>query len=209
VNSETVKVNKLSLEEDRLLLAGCFSGDRDAHETLVRQFSDLVYRVIQHTFSVKDISYTRYDLEDLHNGIFLRLFENRCKKLKQYKGKNGCSLASWIRIIAVRTVIDYLRKESVDALNRSKTAAPLEVIDYVEAEEPEPWVAIDKEDQWHMIQDSMKELRPRDKLFLKLHFLERISIGEVANIMGLSESNAHSMKHRALKRLKSKVLSDL
>jgi len=208
VNSETVKACKPSLEENRLLLAACFSGDRDAHEKLVRQFSDLVYRVIQHTFSVKDISYTRYDLEDLHNGIFLRLFENRCKRLKQYKGKNGCSLASWIRIIAVRTVIDYFRKESVDALNRSKTAAPLEVIDYMETEEPEPWAEMDREDQWHMIQNGLEDLRPRDKLFLKLHFLERLSVGEVANVMGLSESNAHSMKHRALKRLRSKVLSN-
>jgi RNA polymerase sigma factor (sigma-70 family) len=145
----------------------------------------------------------------MHNSIFVRLFENRCKRLKQYKGKNGCSLASWIRIISVRTVIDSLRKESVDALNARKPAAPLEVIDYIESEEPEPWVAIDKEDQWQLVQDGMKDLLPRDRLFLKLHFLERLSIGEVANIMGLSESNAHSIKHRALKRLKFKVLSDL
>ena len=207
MSSETVNRQNPSLEDDRLLLGRCFSGDRDAHEAVVRQFSDLVYRVIQHTFSVKDISYSLSDLEELHNGIFLRLFENRCKRLKQYKGKNGCSLASWIRIIAVRTVIDYLRKESVDALNRSKTAAPLEVIDYMEAEEPEPWAAIDREDQWHMIQNGLEKLRPKDRLFLKLHFLERLSVGEVAHVMGLSESNAHSMKHRALKRLKSIVLS--
>jgi RNA polymerase sigma factor (sigma-70 family) len=208
VNSDSANIKKPSYEEDRLLLSRCFSGDRDAYEALVRQFSDLVYRVIQHTYSIKDISFTTSDLEDLHNSIFLSLFENGCKKLKQYKGKNGCSLASWIRIISVRKVIDTLRKESVDALNSRRPAAPVEMIDYFETEEPEPWIAIDKEDKWKLVMDGMKDLLPRDRLFLKLHFVKRLSIGEVANIMRLSESNAHSMKHRALKRLKSKVLSD-
>ena len=100
------------LKEDRELLSKCVSGDRTASEMLVRRFSDLVYRAVQYTLMAKHVSFNRHDLEDLHNTVFLRLFEQGCKKLRQYQGKNGCSLASWIRMIAVRTVLDHLRTVS-------------------------------------------------------------------------------------------------
>jgi len=191
---------------DKDLIAGCISGNNDALEALVCRYSDPVYRVVQYTFKTRNISYSQQDLEDLHNSLFLALFEKQCKKLRQYKGKNGCSLYSWIRMITVRTMIDHLRKEGVDALGRQKKDLPDEVVESLSTEQPEPWADIDRKDQWRMVKDRMKDLLPRDSLFLKLHFLEGLSIGEVASVMGLSESNAHSLKHRAIKRLKSKVL---
>ena len=95
---------------DQALLAGCISGNRLTQEALVKQFSNLVYTSVQYILRARNISYCRSDLEDLHNTIFVTLFEKGCKKLRQYKGKNGCSLASWIRLIAIRTVLDHLRK---------------------------------------------------------------------------------------------------
>lgn len=191
---------------DKDLIAGCISGNNDALEALVCRYSDPVYKVLQYAFRVRNVSYSNQDLEDLHNSIFLVLFEKQCKKLRQYRGKNGCTLYSWIRMITVRTVIDHLRKGGVDALGWQKKDIPDEVVESLSTEQPEPWKDIDRADQWRLIQDGMKDLLPRDRLFLKLHFLERLSIGEVAEIMGLSQSNTHSLKHRAIKRLKSKVI---
>jgi len=191
---------------DKDLIAGCVSGRNDALEELVSRYSDPVYRVVQYTFKTRNVSYSQQDLEDLHNSVFLGLFEKQCKKLRQYKGKNGCSLYSWIRMITVRTVIDHLRKGGVDALGRQKKDLPDEFVESLRTEQPEPWNDIDREDQWRMVNEGMKELLPRDRLFLKLHFLEGLSIGEVVDVMGLSDSNVHSLKHRAVKRLKSKVL---
>jgi RNA polymerase sigma-70 factor, ECF subfamily len=191
---------------DKDLIAGCVSGRNNALEELVSRYSDPVYRVVQYTFKARNISYSQQDLEDLHNTVFLDLFEKQCRKLRQYKGKNGCSLHSWIRMITVRTVIDHLRKGGVDALGWQKNDLPDEFVESLRPEQPQPWADIDRADQWSLVQNGMKDLLPRDRLFLKLHFLERLSIGEVAEIMGLSESNAHSLKHRAIKRLKEKVL---
>ena len=194
-------------DEDRQLLSRCIAGESEAKELFVRRFSDLVYRMVQHTFSAKDISFTKPDLEDLHNSVFLRLFENKCKRLRQYKGKNGCSISSWIRIIAVRTVIDHLRKQRVDALNRAKTFDILEHIDLFSSEEPEPWVNMDRQERWNKIIDGMKVLLPRDRLFLKLHCMEGIPIGQIAELMRISKDNAYSLKHRAIKRLNAEVLT--
>jgi len=105
-----------SLEQDRSLLSGCFADNGEARETLVRQFSNLVYQAVLHTLTAKSVQFNRHDVEDLHNNIFVKLFDNNCRKLRQYKGRNGCSLATWIRLVAVRTVLDHLRKKGVDAI---------------------------------------------------------------------------------------------
>jgi len=199
----------MNYSTDKDLIAGCLAGRRDALETIVKRFSNSVYRAIQYVLKVKNIPYSKLDLEDLHNSVFLHLFENHCKKLGQYKGTNGCSLYSWIRIITVRTVIDHLRKKGIDALSHQKTNLPIEVLSDLRVEQPNPLDVIERADQIRLIQDGMKALLPRDRLFLKLHSIEGLSIGEVAEIMSISEENAHSIKHRAIKRLKSVILSRL
>jgi RNA polymerase sigma factor (sigma-70 family) len=196
-----------SLKEDRELLSKCVSGDRTASETLVRSFSDLVYRSVQYTLMAKHVSFNRHDLEDLHNTVFLRLFEQGCKKLRQYQGKNGCSLASWIRMITVRTVLDHLRKKGVDAMVWQKRRVPLEEVPELRASGVEPGAQIEKAQQERLLQEGMERLPPRDRLFMKLHFDQGLSMTEVAEAMQLSAGAAYTVKHRAIQRLKSHLAS--
>lgn len=195
----------MSPPEDQALIAGCVSGSRAALETLVLRFSDPVYRSIQYVFKTKDIRYSMEDLEDLHNSVFLSLFENQCKKLRQYKGKNGCSLYSWIRLITVRIVIDYLRKRSVDALGTNKRIVPAEILDSLKTDGPDPLDDIERVRQWELIQEGIKALIPRDRFFLTLYCQEGLSVQEIADLMDISVENAHSIKHRAIKRLRFKI----
>jgi len=117
-----------SFGEDRRLLSKIISGDGKASEDFVRRFSNLVYRAIRYTLVTKHIIFSTQDLEDLHNTVFLNFFEQGCKKLRQYEGKNGCSLGTWIRIVAVRIVLNHLRKKGVDALTWEKKRTALDEI---------------------------------------------------------------------------------
>ena len=195
----------MSQLDDRALIAGCLSGSRDALEGLVRRFSDPVYRSIQYALKAKDIRYSREDLEDLHNSVFLSIFENQCRKLRQYRGENGCSLATWIRLITVRVVIDHKRKTNVDALGCRKKV-PVDILDSFRSDESDPVDDMEKTRQWGLIQEGMKALPPRDRFFMTLYCQEGYSIKEIADLMNLSEENAHSVKHRAIKRLKDSIL---
>ncbi|MEA3435393.1 MAG: sigma-70 family RNA polymerase sigma factor [Thermodesulfobacteriota bacterium] len=190
---------------DHALLAGCISGNRLTEETFVKQFSNLVYTSVQYILRARNISYCRSDIEDLHNTIFVKLFERRCKKLRQYKGKNGCSLSSWIRLIAIRTVLDHIRKERTDALNWKERVLLLDPFINIESKTPEIWTQINKAQQLSLIREGLRSLLPRDRLFIKLHCLEGLSISEVAGMLKISEGNAYSLKHRAIKRLKIKI----
>lgn len=190
---------------DQVIYAGCISEERHSQEAFIRRFSNLVYRSIQYTLRIRHISCSQSDIEDLHNTVFVKLFERKCKKLRQFKGKNGCSLSSWIRLITVRTVMDSLRKARTDALTRKESVLSLDALADMKSETPEPWTLLNKGEQYRMIRNGLLSLFPRDRLFLKLHCFEGLSIREVAGILRISEGNAHSLKHRAIQRLKAKI----
>jgi RNA polymerase sigma factor (sigma-70 family) len=190
---------------DKALIAGCVSGNRSALEGLVGRFSDPVYRSIQYVFKTKGIRYSKEDLEDLHNSAFLSIFEDRCRKLRQYKGKGGCSLATWIRLITVRMVIDQLRRKGFDAFGGRKKRLPGELLDSLKSAEPDLLDNMEKAEQWGLIRDRMKDLLSRDRLFLTLHYEEGLSISEVAMMMDISEENVRSIKHRVIERLKAGI----
>jgi RNA polymerase sigma factor (sigma-70 family) len=189
-------------DADQELLAGCFKGEVNAQEAFVLRFSNLVYTTIQQAFKAKQVPFNRQDLEDLHNSIFVRLLERHCRRLRQYKGKNGCSLPSWVRMISVRTVIDHLRCRS-DALSRSSKLDAIEDIEALVDERTEQWQFLDRTEKMHLIEKGMKSLLPRDQLFIRLHCLKGLSMKEVAEVLKISENNAYSIKHRAMRRLKT------
>lgn len=188
--------------EDRQVLLRCLSGDRKAAETLVRRFSELVYHSIQYTLMTKSVPFNRQDLEDLHNTVFLQLFERGCKKLRQYQGRNGCSPASWIRMIAVRTVLDHLRKKGVDAMVWQKKRVPLESLPELKTGGMNCDARMEQAELKRLVHLGMLRLPPRDRIFMKLHFDQGLSLAEVAETMQVSMGNAYTMKRRAIERLK-------
>jgi len=190
---------------DRRLLKRCISGDRKAREKFVIRFSNPVYQCIQFTLKARHISFSQQDLEDLHNTVFLNLYDKRCKKLRQYKGKNGCSVFSWIRLITVRTVIDYIRKAGRDVIVRPPNEYTFDNLPDLVYDGLEPLARMEKAEQKELLMKGLESLTPRDRLFLKLHCLHGVSIQKVAEILQISENNAYSLKHRATDRLKTRI----
>ena len=198
-----------SPEEDRQLLSRCIAGDRRAYNAFVKRFSGLIYRYIQNILITKGVSFSRQDLEDMHNTVFLHLFEDRLKKLRQYQGKNGCSLSSWIRLVTVRIVLNQTRRKGVDGISWKKKQVRLEDLSDLKEDDKGAWDLLERSEQEKLLQDGMRNLYPRDRLFMKLHFERGLSIQEVAKTMGLSVQNAYTVKNRTIQRLKSHVISVL
>jgi len=192
-----------SSRKDRRWLKKCIAGDKKACERFVREFSDLVYRSARHTLLVKNVYFNQDDIEDLHNTVFLKLFENQGKKLRQFKGKNGCGLGTWIRIITVRIVLNHIRKKGLDSITGQQKRIPLEDIPELSSADLGPLAEIEKAEKQRSIKDGIRKLPPRDRLFLLLHYERGYSIKEVAETMKLSLNNAYAIKHRAINKLKS------
>lgn len=193
-------------EDEKNLLIGCFQGDRYAQGDFVTRFSDLVYHTVLNTLRAKAVDWQTQDVEDLCQTVFMRLLEKRCRRLRQFRGKNGCSLRSWVRMITVHTVIDHLRSRK-DALAHASTLETSYFLNNLRADLLDPVQVLDFTQQMDRVHRGLQSLMPRDRLFIKLHCLKELSIQEVAGILGVSENNAYCIKHRALHRLKAALQS--
>jgi RNA polymerase sigma-70 factor, ECF subfamily len=193
-----------SREEDRRLASQCASGEREALEALVHRFSGLVYHAVKRTLVLKGVSHTRQDLEDLHGSVFVQLLDKRCRKLGQYKGTNGCSLASWIRLIAIRTVLNHLRTQGVDAFSWGARRSAIEDLrDEMVEDGDDVAQKVEKDELIRMVRKRIHRLPAREKLLMTLHFEKGLDLDEIAGLMNLNLQNAYTIKHRAVKRLRS------
>lgn len=190
---------------DRELINGCLARDKTASEAFVRRFSRLVYSSILGVIKSKGAFISQQDVEDLHNTVFVSFFEKTGRKLRQFEGRNGCSLASWVRMVTVRAVLDFLRRRS-DPLSRSEKVTPLELIpDPSDDTQASAWACLVAKEQQMLIEKGLQQLKTRDQLVIRMHCLEERPLAQVAVILHVSEANIHSVKHRAISRLKEAV----
>jgi len=189
--------------EEKQLIAACIAGNRDAAEALVRKFSDHVYAAVQQTLRNRNVSFVREDCEDFHNIVFLKLFENRFKKLKQFKGKNGCSLKTWLRVVVVRLILNHLREKKIGSLGYQRKVMAYHHLPEFFDERPSALHQIEQTDRIKQLQQALQEISTRDRLFFKLHMEKALSIQEVAKIMKISVPNSYTIKHRVIQRLRS------
>ena len=190
---------------DRELIDGCLAGDDAASKAFVRRFSRLVYGSILGVTKSKSAHISQQDVEDLHNTVFVAFFENNKRKLRQFEGRNGCSLASWVRMVTARAVLDFLRRRR-DPLSRSEQLTSLELIpEPTDRTQTSALGCMVAKEQRDLIEKGLLRLKPRDRLVIQLHCLEEHPLNQVADILDVSEANIHSVKHRAIKRLQAAV----
>lgn len=184
------------------LLQKCIHGEKKAWDQFVDKFTNLVYHTIQKTLRIYNPNFLYQDIEDLHNSVFLSLIEEDCKKLRQYKGINGCSVSSWIMVITTNTAMNFItrRKEHIsldEHGDRSKSlgetiADPqLSILDQIEESE-----------RTALLRDLIGELKANDRLFLQYYYIEEMPPEEIAAIMNITVSAIYSKKSRIVDKLK-------
>ena len=131
-------------------------------------------------------------VEDLHQDFFLRLCENDFRKLRQFKGDRGCSLASWLKVIASRLTIDFLRRQ--DSIPASLVDEPLACAD--------PSADFINREEERLVADAIETLSPRDRLFVELCFHRGLPLNDIAGIFNVSIGAVYTQKSRILAKLR-------
>lgn len=181
-------------EKEKTLVVGCVNGEKAAWDAFVLQYSALVYHTIRKTFS---LYYTepRADLvEDLFQEFFLSLIQDDFKKLRQFRGDRGCSLASWLRVVAARLTIDFLRKQ--------KTTVNATDTDTIKFNQPDPPGSLIDDEEERLLSQAVQALPPRDRLFVDLHFRQALPPEEVGAILKVSVNAVYTQKSRILDKLR-------
>lgn len=190
------------METERGLLASVLDNRPGAWEGFVNRYSKLVYFSIHHTFKLKCMESRDEDIEDIYGDVFLELFKNDFRKLRQFKGKNGCTLATWIRMIASRTALDRIR----ESIKREGIISADELVpDYSPDLKPGPEQSYTTKEEFALLEKAIHAMSVQDQLFFTLYYVRGMEPEDIAKALGVSVSTVYSKKTRLSSKLKKAI----
>jgi RNA polymerase sigma-70 factor (ECF subfamily) len=119
-------------------------------------------------------------------------FERAYRKRSRFSARRG-SAEAWVFGIARNAALDELRK--------LKRRARLES-DPVDVWAPGPAEQAERTFQREEVRAALASLDPRDRDLVALKFAGGLSNGEIARVLGISETNVGSRLHRAVEKLR-------
>ena len=187
---------------DSALVADCLSGKREAWDAFVERFSKLVYYSINKTLRSHNCYLQEEDVADVYNSLFLAFLENDCKKLRQFEGKHGCSLSSWIRLITVRHTIDFLRGQKTLLSVDDEQGEAGALLDRYADEQASAQEQLEEAEAHRDLRQAIAALPETDQLFVKLYYEQELPPEEIAVILNVSVNTIYSKKNRLQEKLK-------
>jgi len=185
--------------DDGALLAGCLDGDRPALGVFVERFTGLVHHSVIGTLRRSRGEAPPSRVDDLCQDVFVALFADGCRRLRMYRGDRGCSIASWVRVIAVRTTLNAMRRDrpqaSLDAQPAPRLAdpgpGPLDVL-----------LAQADRARFDALIALAEDLSTRDRLLLEMIYVRGMRAPAIAAALQVERGVVYVRKTRLLDRLR-------
>ncbi len=183
------------------VLTAFLAGAADAADHFVATYGGVVREAIGRFLALKVRG--RADLtDDLTHEVFLALFRDDGRKLRTFSGRDGCSLAGWLKVVAVRLTIDRLRRDSRMVALDDDTPGMTELRRTLRSEEPSPEESMQGAETAERLSLAMAELGPKDRLLAELHLVRGRALEDVAEVLGVTMNAAYVRKSRLLERLR-------
>jgi len=170
------------LEGEKNLINRAKSGEAKAFGLLYDHYIPQIYRFIYLKVT------NREEAEDLTHQVFMKAWQN----INNYE-ERGFQFSSWLYQISRNQVIDFYRQKK----------------QYLDLEAVDPELLVDQsKDRAHekleisKIQKSLNELTDEQKEVIIMHFINDISIKDIAKTLKKTEGAIRLLQHRAIDRLK-------
>lgn len=189
------------------VLAAYLAGDPDATDRLVAAYGTVVRDAITRFLAVR--ARGRMELaDDLTHEVFLALFREDGRKLRTFAGRDGCSFAGWLKVVAVRLTIDRLRREARVVALDDDTPRMLALRRSLRSEEADPEVAMQGVEAVERLGQAMAQLNAKDRVLAELHLVRGRSLEHVAEVLGVTMNAAYVRKSRLMERLRKMLGED-
>lgn len=172
--------------QDKTLIDQCIECDKLSWRELVDKYVNLVFNAAFNSMSKYNHHINNQDIEDICQIVFLNLFANECRVLKNYNHEKA-SFSTWLTIISRNAAIDYIRKK------KSLTVTLEDAIETIHCPKSVEPVKID-------IPEAV--ITPRQHLVLRMMYDDGLDVEEIAFFLGVKRQTVRSLHHRALKRLR-------
>ncbi|MDD5155488.1 MAG: RNA polymerase sigma factor [Candidatus Omnitrophica bacterium] len=189
--------------DDLEFVQRCVNGDKQSWDEFIDRYSRLVYNYIHATLALKGRDkFDRDNVNDLFQEIFLSLVKDNFKKLRSFKGKNGCSLASWLRQIAINYTIDYLRRLKPSLSLEQENEQELRLKDVIADDKISVKDMLTDEEKLERLKECIDRLNTEEQYFLEMYLNQNLALEEIKDMLGISRGALDMRKSRIIEKLK-------
>lgn len=169
------------VSKEQKLIRNCLDGNEEAYREVFNQYYRIVHGVSNQI--LKDYN----EAEDVTQEVFERVF----KYLPRFKASNNCTLATWIRRIALNRSMDYLsKKKPQGTLVDPDHANNIEHI-------------IESKETLSEVFTAMNELSEQDRALLRMVADEDSTYADLALVFQTEPTKIRGRLYRARKKLRS------
>jgi RNA polymerase sigma factor (sigma-70 family) len=189
--------------DDLQFVRTCADLDPKAWDEFLDRYSRLIYTYIYRVcVNLHGLQRDEQLIKDIFQGLLTSLLKEDAKRLRSYKGLNGCSFASWLRLVTVNFTLSSLRKLHpaipLDAENEDGTSLG-DIIKDEHALQDESAI---RNEHAAKLKECIKRLDKDDKLLVQLHISRGLSLEAVRQVFGISRSAVDNRKSRLVQRLR-------
>ena len=181
---------------EKLLIERCKQGDRDAFDTLVRNYEKRVYNLAYRLSGHYD------DANDISVDAFLRVFQ----ALRLFRG--DANFSTWLFRIVTNVYLDRRK--------RMRNKQHLSLQEYIDLEEtsiarqiedpsPTPDQLAESSEKTSILQTAIASLQDYQRVMVVLYHTEGLSYEEIAQVMELPIGTVKSRLNRARLVLRDKL----
>jgi len=188
--------------DDLEFVQRCISRNTATWDEFLDKYSRLIYKYIHSVLKLRGWTLTQDHVEDIFQDIFCSLIKNDFKKLRSFKGKNGCTLASWLRQVTINFTLSYLRRIRPAVSLDEERGEDFILKDSLADSSPLAAETLIDKERLEVLQGCIEGLSHDDKYFLELHLNKGMKLEELACVLRLSRGAMDMQKARIVGRLR-------
>lgn len=199
---------------DHALYAAIAQGSSDGvlWKRFINHFSRLCYHAIHRVF-VKYSYMTPLDVDETFQRLFVHLLENDRAMLKRFRGENGCTEATYLAHLAAYEALEYARSREQRGRYREASDVTLEGLNTLDgptfaSHDDAADVSMIKAHEASQVQACVERLNPTDRLLYTLHYVDGLTLAEIARVLARSEAAVHTQHFRLKDRIR-KFMAEL
>ena len=187
-NQQSHVVSTKALDDEWLQIQAAVK-DPAAFKPLYEKYYHKIFRFIHRRTNDEFVS------ADVCSKVFLKAMN----KLHNYKFK-GVPFSAWLYRISSNEVNQYFRNSN------KRRVVSLDEVDLTELFESEDG---SNQDKIELMLVTLQELELKDMEIIEMRFFEKRSFREIAEILGISESNSKVRTYRVLEKLRRKMVAKM
>jgi len=187
--------------DDLGFVQSCLKGNKQSWNEFLSRYSRLIYNYIYSVLSIKGRTLSSDQVEDIFQEFFHALIKDNYKKLSSYRGKNGCSLASWLRQVTINFTIDYLRRIKPVISLEAETEEGTSLKDTLPDFSPEVLDFLNDRDRRITLYDCIDALDSEEQYFMELFLDQELNLEQIKEHLSLSRGAVDMRKCRIFQKL--------